>query len=130
MAKSKRTGKSYASGYTAYKNSSRLVKNRTAKLEKLFKQNPNNKQLEQALKDVRRRRKTPGTPYWRPSMVRIAKIVKQFTGVFDRNYFSTDPDLFHAAICKTNKNKLESGTKIVNPRGSMFSIGERIGWKF
>lgn len=130
MAKGKRTGKAYASGYSAYKNSNRLVKNKTAKLEKLLKENPNNKELEVALKNVRRRRNTPKTPYWSSSMIRIATVVKKFTGVFDRNYFSTDPDLFHAAICKINKNKIEGGTKIASPKGSMFSIGERIGWKF
>ena len=128
MARSKRSGKAHASGYTNYKNSGREAKNRVAKLTKLFLKNPNNLQLEAAIKNVTHRRKVPVSPAWSASKIRVAKIVKEFTGVFDKDYFSTDVELYSAAIHKRKASKFLN-LPIASKR-SMFSIGERLGWKF
>lgn len=47
--------------YTAYKNEMRWAKNRRAKLERALKRNPENLQIVEALKNIKYRRKTPGT---------------------------------------------------------------------
>lgn len=129
MAKNKRGGKASVSGYQRYKSSNSETTNRLRKLNKLVKEQPNNEQLPLAIKNVRHRRFTPKTPYWSHSMIALAKVVKDFTGKFNKNYFSTDPDLFSAAIRTRNENKFKEfeAPKI---KGSMFTIGERIGWKF
>jgi hypothetical protein len=127
MAKSKRTGKAHSSGYTRYKSANKEVTNRVARLTKLAKENPNNEQLALAIKNVAHRRNTPNTPFWSPTMIQIAKLVKHFTGKFDKNYFSTDPMLYAAATKVRNPNKFL--TEIKSPPGSMFSIKERAVWK-
>lgn len=129
MAKSKRGGKSYASGYANYKNADKEVRNRTARLTKLAIENPNNKELELAIKNVRHRRHVPKTPFWSHSMRDLAKVVKIFTGKFSKHYFSTDPDLYNAALRTRNENKFKN-FEVPKIKGSMFSIGERLGWKF
>jgi hypothetical protein len=128
MAKSKRGGKSHESGYARYKTANKETINRVAKLTKLAKLWPNNEQIAVAIKNVRHRRNTPISPFWHPSTIKIARIIKQFTGKFDKGIFATDPDTYNAAIRVRNPNKFL--TSIPNPKGSMFSIGERLGWKF
>jgi hypothetical protein len=126
MAKSKRGGKSYVSGYSRYKTANKESSNRIARLTKLAKENPNNAQLPLAIKNVAHRRNTPKTPYWSASMIRTAKLVKQFMGKFDKNFFSSDPMLFAAATRVRNEKKF---VEIKAPTGSMFSIKERAVWK-
>lgn len=129
MAKSKRGGKSYASGYANYKSAGKESKNRVARLTKLALENPNNTQLELAIKNVGHRRHVPKSPFWSASKRAVAIVVKAFTGKFSKDYFSTDPDLFSAATRVRNENKFASYTQ-PKIKGSMFSIGERLGWKF
>lgn len=129
MARSKRAGKAHSGGYTRYKTANKETINRIARLTKLAKENPNNEQIPLAIKNVVHRRKTPATPYWKSSTIRIARIFKQFTGKFDKNYFSTDVELFNAALRAKDENKFKN-SKVLNPKGSMFSMGARLGWKF
>lgn len=128
MAKSKRTGKSHASGYTRYKTGNKESSNRIARLTKLAKENPNNEQLPLAIKNVAHRRNTPKAPYWSPSMIRIAKVVKQFTGKFDKNYFATDPDLYSSALRARHEKSFAQYKQPVATR-SMFALKERAVWK-
>lgn len=50
--------------FTKYKTGKVYEVNRRKKLEKLLLENPNNKQIELALKDIHYRRKTPKTHPW------------------------------------------------------------------
>jgi len=97
----------------------------------LLKQQPTNEQLKQALKDIKYRRKTPNSPFWSHSMIRTAKILKEFTGNFDPNIFNSNPKVASEALSSLrsrNSGKVQntSDTKYRN----MFSIGARVGWTF
>lgn len=129
MAKSKRSGKAHVSGYARYKNSNAESNNRVRKLTKLVQKHPNNLQLALAIKNIAHRRKVPKAPQWSKSAIRLAKIVKEFTGKFDRGIFNPNPDVFNAANKSRDENKFKQ-LKITPVKGSMFSIGERLGWKF
>lgn len=129
MAKGKRVGKAHSAGYARYKSSGCEATNRKRKLEKTAREQPNNEQIPLAIKNIHHRRGTPVTPFWSSSMIRMAKVIKEFTGVFNKNYFSTDPDLYNAAVHSRNVNKFTQ-YKMRTVKGSMYSIGERIGWKF
>ncbi len=127
MAKAKRGGKSHEGYYAKYKSTNKEALNRKITLEKLAKEQPNNAQITAALKDIKHRRHTPKAPFWSHDMIRVAKLVKYFSGKFDKSYFSVDPKVQHAAAMTQNKNKF------VNPKempvnGSMFSLGNRTKW--
>jgi len=128
MAKSKRGGKSHVSGYSRYKTGNTEISNRVARLTKLAKENPNNEQIPMAIKLVAHRRNKPKAPYWSHSMSRTAQLVKEFTGKFDKNMFSTDPAVFAAATRTRNPNKF-SQFKTPTVTGSMYSMKERAVWK-
>jgi hypothetical protein len=72
--------------------------NRKRKLLKLLKQQPNNKQIETALANIRYRRKTPKTQEWSKTDIRIAQVFKQFTGRADWDLFSSNPKTQAAAL--------------------------------
>lgn len=64
--------------------------NRKRRLERTLKKQPNNKQVELALKDNPTwLRKKPNTPYWSHTMIEEAKLFKQFTGKMDLAVFSS-----------------------------------------
>lgn len=129
MAKGKRTGKAHSSGYARYASSGTEKANRIKKLARALDRNPENAQIELALKNVSHRRHKPKTPQWSHSSIRIAKTIKQFTGKFDKNVLSADPVVFAAAIRARNENKFKQ-LKIEKPKGSMFSLQERAAtWK-
>jgi hypothetical protein len=128
MARSKRAGKAHVSSYARYKTGNTEAINRLRKLNLLVKQQPNNTQLPIAVKNIHHRRHTPKTPYWSSSMIRVAKLIKHFTGKFDKNMFSSDPIVFAAATRTRNDNKFK-GLNTKNPTGSMFSMKERAVWK-
>jgi hypothetical protein len=127
MAKSKRTGKAYVSGYARYKTANKETSNRIARLKKLGKENPNNLQIDTAIKNVAHRRNTPKVRYWAHSMRRVAQLVKQYTGKFDKNLFSADPLIFSAAT-RTRKESWFANTKKTSDSG-MFLLKERAVWK-
>jgi hypothetical protein len=128
MAKSKRGGKSDVAGYARYKTANKESSNRIARLTKLAKDNPNNEQIALAIKNVAHRRHTPKTRVWAHSMRRVAQIVKQFTGKFDKGLFSNDPKIHMAATRTRNERAFAVFKMPENPTGSMFSLKERTGW--
>ena len=116
MARSKRGGKASVSGYQRYKSGNVESANRTRKLTKLAIEQPNNEQIPLAIKNIRHRRFTPKTPYWSNSMIRIARVVKSFTGKFNRNYFSTDLDsklLKLRVLCSLWGSVLDGNSNVV-----------------
>ena len=64
--------------YTKYKNGNVYVKNKTRKLTRLMKLNPNNTQLALALKSISWRRKTPKTREWNKTSRRETELKKLF----------------------------------------------------
>jgi hypothetical protein len=66
----------------------RIEANRKRRLERTVKAHPNNQQAALALKESRgHKRKKPASPYWSHTMIREAKLFKEFTGRIDLNIF-------------------------------------------
>lgn len=82
-----------AANYKANKN---WETNRRKKLERTLKAQPTNEQVKAALRDIRYRRKTPGAQGWSASQIAVAKLFKQFSGKFDKAFFSADPKVSQA----------------------------------
>lgn len=117
-----KTSASQTAYYSRYKSNRTWEKNRIARLQRTLKNQPDNLQVQEALKKGPvYRRATPTTSQWSSSWVRAAKIVKQFTGVFDRNYMSANQD---AAFAARQKTKNTEKSVHVNQQ-EMFSLQTR-----
>lgn len=123
-----KTSKSKEAYYASYKSGNKHAKNRKEKLERLLKKQPNNEQIKQALKDIKYRRKTPNSPFWSHSMIRTAKILKEFTGNFDPNIFNSNPKIASEALSSLRSRNCKNAKH--TPDRYMFSIGARVGWTF
>lgn len=109
---------------SSYKNSKRWESNRKRKLLRALKQHPNNTQIEEALKNIKYRRKTPTTRFWSPSRVRIAALFKLFNGKVNPEMFSTNEKLATAALLARSNVQFKK-TPGFN-ENTMFSIGARL----
>lgn len=125
MAKAKRSGKSHSAGYAAYTSGKKEAANRLRKLTKLLKEQPNNLQVQAAIKDIHHRRHIPKEPYWSHQKIADAKIFKYFTGKFDKGIYQLDPKLQHAALLARNPNKFVNKPKTKPSQFEMFSLKER-----
>jgi hypothetical protein len=63
--------------YTAYAREQRWMKNRRIKLERALKRNPENLQIVEALKNIKYRRKTPGTSLLSTSVKNAKHLAKE-----------------------------------------------------
>lgn len=87
----KTSSKSRQAYYSMYKATNRWKTNRERKLLKLLKLHPNNKQLEEAIKNIKYRRKTPGTTgQWSRTNIEIAQLFKQVTGYASHDLFNSN----------------------------------------
>lgn len=103
------TSKSQEAYYAMYKTSQRWKTNRERRLKKLLSRNPNNKQLEQAIKDLSYRRKTPGTVgSWSKTSIYTAKLFKLFVGRVDKDIFSSNPKVQAAALTLHGSRNLKA----------------------
>lgn len=75
----------------------RTQANRKRRLLKTQKQQPNNKQIEQALLQDKAPRKAPKTPQWSHSMIYLAKLYKEFGSPANKELFSNNPKVQQAA---------------------------------
>lgn len=117
----KTSSKGQEGHYASYKANRRWEANRKRKLLRAQKANPNNPQIEQALKNIAYRRKTPNVREWSSSNRRTAILFKLFTGVASKNLFSTSVDLREAAV---RRRKDRSSVK--QPEGKVnFTLGAR-----
>jgi hypothetical protein len=118
-----KTSKSQTAYYARYKTSRVWETNRKRRLERTLKAQPNNEQVKQALKGMVYRRKTPTNRPWSASWVRVAKILKEFTGRCDPGILSSNVETARIAMQKP-------GTTIhvpmSSPFKSMFSIEARL----
>ena len=82
-----------------YKSSTRWATNRKIKLTRVLKQQPNNKQIKDALANIKYRRHTPNTKtVWSHGNIRLAKLFKEFTGRASVDLFSSNPKVQAAAL--------------------------------
>ena len=100
--------------------------NRKQKLLKLLKQQPNNQQIQDALVNIKYRRKTPKTQEWSKTDIRLAQLFKEFTGRADWDLFSSNPKVQAAALAVHSK---KSWTNL--PEGKVsFALGARAHDKY
>ena len=107
----------------------RVEANRKRRLERTLKAQPNNEKVKIALNESRgHKRKTPNNPYWSHTMIREAKLFKEFTGKMDINIFSsTEATRSNARLHITR----EDWSQVKLPEGRVdFSIGARAFGKF
>jgi hypothetical protein len=99
MATSK--GGSKANQAASYKANKRWESNRKRRLERTLKAQPTNQQVINALKvGMVYRRKTPTNPTWSSSWIRVAKIMKEFTGRFDPVIMGSNIDAAKVALSR------------------------------
>lgn len=119
----KAAGNSKTGQAAEYKNSKRWESNRRKKLERALKAHPNNKQIEEALKNIVYRRKTPKTPQWSKTKIRIAGLFKRFTGVVHMDMFNNNEKISVPATLKSGPySKFKGETQ---PEKTMFQIAVR-----
>lgn len=100
-----KTSKSQTNYYALYKTTRKWEANRKRRLEKTLKAQPNNKQVQAALKSIVYRRRTPTNRVWSATWIRVAKIIKEFEGRFDPQIMSSNPDVARTAMQKNSQNK-------------------------
>lgn len=103
----------------------RIEANRKRRLERTVKAQPNNEQAAIALKETRgHKRKKPNNPYWSHTMIREAKLFKEFTGNMDLAIFSSiDAVRGNARLHLTRKD----WAQVKLPQGKVdFSLGARL----
>lgn len=104
MANTTKKGAGRESAYQRYKQNNTREKNRTARIERAIRRDPNNEQLVQHLKDVGAYRRKPKTEMWSPSRIVEMEILNKFK--LQPNY----------------KPKISPNTKKL----SMFALGVRL----
>jgi hypothetical protein len=99
----------------------RTQANRKRRLQQLLKQQPNNKQIQNALLENGATRKKPTTPQWSHGNIRLAKLFKYFRGSASKELFSSNPKVQQAAL------SMPSTKQFLNlPQGKVdFSLGAR-----
>ena len=99
----------------------RTQANRKRRLQRLLKQQPNNKQLQNALLETGQTRKKPTTPQWSHGNIRLAKLFKYFRGSAPKELFSSNPKVQQAALATPSTKQF-----INLPQGKVdFSLGAR-----
>lgn len=88
MAKTR--GPSAKAYYAAYKSQNKYATNKRKKLERTLKAQPNNEQVVIALKNIKYKRKTPGSPTWSHTKKATAAMFKQVVGKVNIDVFSNN----------------------------------------
>lgn len=98
--------------------------NRKRRLERTVKAQPNNEQARIALGDNRPpKRKTPKAAYWSHTMIREAKLFKEFTGRVDLAIFSSTESVRSNARLHSGRKDWE---QVKLPEGKVsFTLGSR-----
>lgn len=105
----------------------RTEANRKRRLLRTIKQQPNNLQAQEALKNPRgHTRKKPQTPYWSHTMIQEAKLFKEFTNNMDKNIFSSNESVrANTRLHLTRKD----WSQVLVPKGRPdFSIAARANY--
>jgi hypothetical protein len=99
----------------------RTQANRKRRLQQLLKQQPNNKQIQNALLETGATRKKPTTPQWSHGNIRLAKLFKYFRGSAPKELFSSNPKVQQAALATPSTKQF-----LNLPVGKVdFSLGAR-----
>lgn len=121
----KSRGKSAEQQAASYKANKRWETNRKARLERTIKAQPNNEQAKLALKGMVYRRKIPTNRLWSASWIRVAKIIKEFTGRFDPAIMSSNPETARAALARPGPKSVGYVPPVASDK-NFFSIAARV----
>jgi hypothetical protein len=131
MAKQSRS-KTAEAASSVYKTSRRWESNRKARLERALKEQPNNaEQIKRAIKAMVYRRRAPTNRVWPARWVKVAKLFKEFTGRFDPNIMSSNPETARNAL-QGNAGVLQSvklGLAAPMSEKVFFQLGTRVNLK-
>lgn len=116
---SKSRSKHQGSLYAQYKTEQRWSKNRRKKLERLAKVHPENAQIQEALKNIKYRRKTPSTSAWSKTDRYFAHLFKQFEGKCNPK------DLSKERVVMTGNSRPSPERKASQDPKGFFSIAAR-----
>ena len=110
--------------FAQYKSSQKWKANREAKLLRQLKLQPgNSEQIEAAIGNLVYRRQTPQNPQWSHTMIREAKLFKEFSGSAPIQCWSSNPKIREVAIAKLGRD----WSQHVLPEGKVdFSLAYRI----
>lgn len=118
-----KSSKSQEGYYSAYKSSNRWKTNRERRLLKLLKTQPNNKDIPEALANLKYRRRKPTSRMWSKSNIRLAKLLKQFTGSCPHAVFSSNPKIAEPAMAALRRTHDPKSL----PQGKVsFKLGDRV----
>jgi hypothetical protein len=120
---SKTSSKGQQALYTVYQSQSRWKSNRERKLLRALERNPNNKQIEAALKNIKYRRKAPKTNPWTKTKKREAQLIKQVCGNCPHDVFSSNTKLADQTLASL-RNKFDP--KTLGDLKVSFKLGDRI----
>ena len=121
----KRSSPSDKAQHLTYKTQKRWGTNRLIKLTRALKKNPENKQIEVAMKNISYRRGTPTTTQWSHSDKKMAQMVKTFCGFCDKNIFSSNKDAKHSAFLNIASKRTNTESSLSNSTKGMFSLKTR-----
>lgn len=123
-----KTSKTAENRFAQYKANKTWEKNRTARLNRTIKNQPNNEQAKAALKGMVYRRKTPGPNVWSASEKALAKLYKSFTGYFDRAILSKDPKVSQPALQRPSVKTVPKVPEKPTPSygNSFFALAARL----
>lgn len=121
---SNKSGNSKTSQAALYQSTKRWESNRRRKLERALKAHPNNTQIEQALKNIVYRRKTPKTRVWSATKIRQASMFKRFIGVCHQDMFSNNEKVSVPATLRSGPYSQQKPLSF--DQKSMFSIAVRV----
>ena len=95
------------------------------------KEQPNNTQITEALKNIKYRRKTPGTSVWSHTRKNVAKLMKEVIGRMDYNIFNTNDTVAFNAISNLKSKNKAVVTKVSFRRGDRAhdKFGALLEWK-
>lgn len=119
MAKTR--GPSAKAYYAAYKSQNKYAANKRKKLERTLKAQPNNEQVVNALKNIKYKRKTPGTSVWSHTKKSIAAMFKEVVGKVNTDVFSNNDAIRNMALVNL---KTKFTNKFPNEKVS-FKLGAR-----
>ena len=121
MAKTSSKGKE--AQYQLYQSQTRWKKNRERKLMRALLRNPNNKQIEAALKNIKYRRKTPVTTPWTKTKIRTAQLIKSACGGCPHEIFSSNTKLADSTLASLRST---FNTKSLGDLKVSFKLGDRL----
>lgn len=99
----KKTSKTKQNNYAQYKSTQRWKTNRENKLLRALKRNPNNLQIEAAIKNLSYRRKTPKSQQWTSSKKATAQLIKEFCGKCPLAVFSPSREVAQVTLQNIGK---------------------------